>query len=251
MATCPSASPHTDVVVYVLNAGGDGNIQGFRRNPTGILDPIAGSDQPLSQAAPGPAQIEFSPNGRHLVVTEKATNRITFYDVHGQAFAGAPADAPRQADTPFGFEFTPAARSSCPRPPVAPLTRAQSRATSFRGNGHLSCSTDPSSTTETAACWVAITSNGRFAYVTNAGSASVSGYRIAANGHLTLLDADGVTGSTGGGPIDITFDRTSHHMYVLNSGSDTVSIFDVMPDGSLDAMGSVSTPDGAAGLVAY
>ena len=40
-------------------------------------------------------------------------------------------------------------------------------------------------------------------------------------------------------------------MYVLNAGADTVTIFDVAADGSLTAAGSVQTPDGAAGLVAY
>ena len=77
--------------MYVLNAGGDGNIQGFWRSSTGILTQIAGSNQPLSQAAPGPAQVEFSPNGRGLVVTEKATNRITFYRVHADGSASAPS----------------------------------------------------------------------------------------------------------------------------------------------------------------
>lgn len=53
--------------------------------------------------------------------------------------------------------------------------------------------------TETAACWVAIPQNGRFAYVTNAGSGTVSGISIGRRGGLELLDEDGVTGVTGEG----------------------------------------------------
>jgi hypothetical protein len=61
-------------VVYVLNAGGAGNISGFRINNAGRLSPISGSAQSLSSAASGPAQIEFDERGTRLVVTEKATN---------------------------------------------------------------------------------------------------------------------------------------------------------------------------------
>jgi hypothetical protein len=50
-------------------------------------------------------------------------------------------------------------------------------------------------TTETAACWAVVTRNGQYAYVTNAGSGTVSGYSVGSDGSLTLLDADGVTGS--------------------------------------------------------
>ena len=50
--------------VYVLNAGGASNISGFRLSTSGDLTPIAGSTRPLSGAGTGPAQIEFSPDGR-------------------------------------------------------------------------------------------------------------------------------------------------------------------------------------------
>ncbi len=82
---------------------------------------------------------------------------------------------------------------------------------------------------------------------------SISGYRISRSGELTLLDADGVTASTGDGsmPIDAAFDGSSKTLYVLNSGSDTIAIFARMADGSLDDRGSVPVLDGAAGLAAF
>ena len=42
-------------------------------------------------------------------------------------------------------------------------------------------------TTETAACWIAVTPNGKFAYAGNAGSASVTGYQVAPDGTTTLI----------------------------------------------------------------
>ena len=66
-------------LLYVLN-GGDGghaaNIAGFHIHDDGTLDAIAGSTRPLSGPSVGPAQVQFTPNGRQLVVTEKNTNLI-------------------------------------------------------------------------------------------------------------------------------------------------------------------------------
>ncbi|MEO6350993.1 MAG: beta-propeller fold lactonase family protein [Candidatus Limnocylindrales bacterium] len=240
-------------LVYVLYGGGDGNIQGFARSTDGILDPIVGSSQPLSQAAPGPAQIGFSPNGDNLVVTEKGTNRITFYDVDDNGAAGAPEWRSSAGATPFGFEFTGNGTLLVSEAFGGAPDASATSSYRFRPNGNLRVLDGPVFTTETAACWVAITNNGNYAYVTNTGSGSVSGYSVADNGDLTLLDADGVTASTGVGssPIDAAFDATSEHLYTLLAGSDKIAILDRMADGSLDNMGSVTVADGAVGLAAY
>jgi hypothetical protein len=56
------------------------SITGFRlRN--GQLFPIAGSIRALSTTAVGPAQIEFTPDGGTLVVTEKNTNNIVTFTI--------------------------------------------------------------------------------------------------------------------------------------------------------------------------
>src|SRR5437899_2455341 len=57
-----SVTVHGDVL-YVLNAGGDGNISGFRVGNDGALAPLAGSTRPLSGSGVGPAQVAFSPTG--------------------------------------------------------------------------------------------------------------------------------------------------------------------------------------------
>src|SRR6266480_1725333 len=75
-----SLTVHGDVL-YVLNAGGDGNISGFRVGNDGTLAPLAGSTRPLSGSGVGPAQVSFSSTGAWLVVTEKTTNRLDIYAV--------------------------------------------------------------------------------------------------------------------------------------------------------------------------
>ncbi|MBA2569579.1 MAG: beta-propeller fold lactonase family protein [Chloroflexi bacterium] len=240
--------------VYVLHAGGNGSINGFDRSLSGQLTPIAGSMQPLSQAAAGPAQIEFSPDLDHLVVTEKATNRITFYDVDGAGVAGPPDSRASAGQTPFGFAFTRDGTLVVSEAFGGAPDASAASSYHFRPNGNLRLDSASVPTTETAACWVAITGDGRFAYLTNTGSGSVTGYAISDDGDLTRLDGNGVTGFAGAGssPIDADFDRKSRRLYVLLAGSNAIAIFDRADDGSLTSIGQVTgLPAGANGLAAY
>ncbi|HLO15727.1 MAG TPA: beta-propeller fold lactonase family protein, partial [Anaerolineales bacterium] len=95
-------------LLYVLNAGGSGNISGFIVGQDGSLSPLAGSTQPVSNGGvggtPGLAQIAFSSDGSTLVVTEKTTNLIDTYAVEG-GLADAPVTHPSAGTTPFGFAF--------------------------------------------------------------------------------------------------------------------------------------------------
>ena len=102
-----------------------------------------------------------------------------------------------------------------------------------------------------AACWVVATHSGRFAYTTNTGSASVSGYSIAADGTPTLLDSNGITAVTGKGPIDAGFSFGDRFLYVLDSGDHSISAFSVRHDGALSPVGTTTgLPAGANGLAA-
>jgi 6-phosphogluconolactonase len=240
-------------LLYVLN-GGDGatpaNIHGFLV-AFGQLIPLPGSSRPLSAALPDPAQIEFTPNGRHLVVTEKATNRIVTYRVGRFGYAGAPNAQPSAGETPFGFAFDPRGRlivseafGGAPDASVLSSYRVAS-------NGTISAIDPNVATTETAACWVVVTKDGGFTYTTNTGSNSISAYAIEADGGLTLLDADGRTADTGAGPIDASLSRANRFLYTLNDGAHEIQGFAVGSDGSLDSLGAVGgLPVGAVGLAA-
>jgi hypothetical protein len=88
----------------------------------------------------------------------------------------------------------------------------------------------------------------RFAYVTNTGSGSISGYRIGFDGEIELLDPDGRTGVTGGGPIDLALTDNGRFLYSLNTGTNTIGAFRVRPDGSLIELPFASgLPAGANG----
>jgi 6-phosphogluconolactonase (cycloisomerase 2 family) len=109
-------------------------------------------------------------------------------------------------------------------------------------------------TQQTAACWVVVSKNGHFAYTTNTGSSSISGYRVARNGALTLLNADGVTARTGSGssPLDAATSSDGKYLFALSPNIGTISSFRVRDDGSLQ-VGSIAdgVPLSASGLVAH
>jgi 6-phosphogluconolactonase len=99
-------------------------------------------------------------------------------------------------------------------------------------------------TTETAACWAIVSPNGRFTYTTNAGSSSISGYRIKYNGSLQLLDEDGVTRATGAGtnPLDMAMSRTGRHLYAISPATQQIVGFRVKLGGGLRHIQSVDVP---------
>ncbi|AMY08210.1 3-carboxymuconate cyclase [Luteitalea pratensis] len=106
-------------------------------------------------------------------------------------------------------------------------------------------------TTQTAACWVVVMPNGRFAYTTIAGSASISAYAIGFDAEITLVQANGRAGETGAGPGDIAITGNGRFLYTLNNGSHTIGAFEVQGDGAIRPIPTgATTPTGANGLAA-
>lgn len=240
-------------LLYVLNAGGIDNITGFNVSRRGKLTPLPGSTRLLSGTGTAPAQVQFNPQGNVLVVTEKATNLIDTYIVGDDGFASGPFVHASAGVTPFGFAFDRRGRMYVSD--AAGGVPGASSVSSYRvaGDGNIQAISPTAANTQTAACWVVISNDGRFAYTTNTGSGSISGYRIAKDGSLTLRDTDGRTGVTGdgSGPLDMSLSRDGRYLYTLNSGSNSIGAFGVAKDGGLTALpGFSGLPVSANGLAA-
>ena len=244
-------------LLYVLNAGGvvgnSDSITALVVGPDGTLSQLANSMRPLSTGDTGPAQIGFSPDGRFLAVTEKATNLIDTWRVGRDGFASNLVSNLSEGATPFGFAFGKRDILIVSEAVGGAADASSMSSYLLEDDGTLQVVNSEVPTTETAACWVVVTNDGRFAYTTNAGSGTVSGYRIAFDGTITLLDADGVTGNTGNesGPIDMALSNNGRFLFTLNSGNDTISAFRIHADGSLSPLpGASGIPAGANGLAA-
>ena len=238
-------------LVYVLNAGDAGNITGFTLSEHGRLHALPHSTRPLSSPAAGPAQVEFSPDGEVLVVTEKATNTISTYVVDDDGLAAGPQPQPSVGNTPFGFAFSHRGTLVVSEAFGGPAGTSALSSYDVSDGGELDVVSGSIGTTQTAACWVVITQDSRFAYTTNTGSHTISAYSLSPDGALTLLAANGVNGTTGVAPIDMALSGNGRFLYALNSGDGTISAFLVNADGSLTSQaGAGGLPASANGLAA-
>jgi len=236
-------------LLYVLNGAGAGGINGYTIGADGALTGLAGSAKPLSGAAmTAPGSIRINPSGTVLAVTEKATNKLDLYVLGADGTPSGPTVVPSPGPTPFGADFDEAGRYVLSQGNIGPNRAAVpdgSSASSLTLGSSLSASVLSNSvpTTETAACWVQITPDGRFAYTTNTGSGSITGFSISASGTLTPLSADGKTGITGTGtqPLDMAY--AGGYLYALTAGDRGIHAFRVGSDGSLTAL----TTAGVAG----
>jgi 6-phosphogluconolactonase len=249
--TRPISITAEDELVYVLNAGGNGNIAGFNWGRNGHLAAIQGSVRPLSTNASGPAQIQFNPSGRVLVVTEKATNKISTYEVGLNGVAAAGVARVSDGMTPFGFAFTYSGRLIVSNAAGGAANKSTLSSYNISSWGDLRVISSQVPDKQSAACWVVVSNDNRYCYTTNTGSGNISGYRIDARGGLTLLNADGVTATTGGGPIDFNFSENGRYLYTLNGKDKSISIHRYNSNGGLTAVGTVTgLPMGAVGIAA-
>ena len=238
-------------VLYALNAGSN-SIAGFDIGDGGQLTPNARASAALSAGASGGAAVRASRDGQVLVVTEKGSNTIDVFPVGSNGALGSPVSTASSGVAPFGFDFVTGDQIA--------ISEAGSAATSLYDltkTGSLTVESPSVSTNGQAApCWLIATTNGRFAYTANAGSGTISGYAVGAQGALQLLVPSGISGSTGAGttPLDLDLSRGDQYLYVLESGVGRIGAFAVASNGSLTALagiGGLAPQSGFQGLAAY
>ncbi len=250
-----SVTVHGDLA-YVLHAGRDaapGSITGFRLSPSGLRH-ITGSTRALSGAAVGPAQVSFSPSGRALLVTEKGTNKIDEFRVDAAGRAAVATIHASTGMTPFGFAITQRGQAIVSEAFGGAAEAGAVSSYQLGGTSGLTPVSGSVADTESAPCWVVLAKNDRFAYVSNTASGSISTYRVALDGSVTLASADGRDADTGEGskPIDMALSRNDGLLYVLDSGTAQISAFKVGAGGGLVSAGTTSgLPATAVGLAAY
>jgi 6-phosphogluconolactonase (cycloisomerase 2 family) len=247
----PASIAVHDELVYVLNAGGTGNVQGFRINGHHVR-PLNGSARSLGLAnssppnfLTSPGQVGFTPDGRKLIVTTKAS-RSTI-DVYQVGKDGRLSDHavlnPSATPVPFAFTFD--------RHGLLVMGEAGgSFVTTYdiQRDGTL---TGPQSQSDNqmALCWI-VEARGYY-YVSNTGSNTLSAFQIDGDGRPFLVGPTGVVATTGNGPIDLATADRGRFLYAQTGAAGTVEEFRVNRDGSLTRLGIVSgLPVGQEGIAA-
>lgn len=238
--------------LYVLNAGRMGAgaaIVPFGIDASGALVEIPGGAQPLPAGAVV-SQVLVSPNGGHVVVTDRGNDLILVYPVQTDGSLGAAVQTASAGQTAFGFAFANRdvliVSEAFGGAPDASATSSYR----LRSDGSADVVTASAPTTETAACWVDVARNGRYAYVTNTGSGTVTGYLVGRDGSLTSLDGDGVTATTGGEPLDAAISDRFYYVHARVT-NELVGFRIDHSDGSLTPVGSPAPlPATAVGVAA-
>jgi 6-phosphogluconolactonase len=225
--------------VYVLNSGGTPNVTTFAAAKDGTLTMVAGGSRDLP-GAQGAAEVSVAPDGSALVVSERLSNRLETLPLDSSGRPGAPVITPSNGTVPFGFAFGH-------RGDVLVSEAGASGVSSYRldGTGDLRSITASLPVGFGAACWLAASPNGRFAYTGNA-SGSITGFDVDPDGSLTALGTVALQPS----PRDLGFSRNGRYLYAVSPGSATapgrVTGYRVAADGSLTEITRV--PAAAAGM---
>ena len=219
--------------VYALNLVSN-TIGVLAINSDGSLTALPGKTKALAAGANGAAEVRVSPNGQWLVVSERVSNRLETFAVGKDGSLGDPVVTPAAGNTAFGFDFTTRGQAI-----VSEAASGSASSYNLLADGRLSVVSAAASTLQRATCWLIVDNSGRFAFTANAGSSTITGFAIDANGTLTRLTDSGVSADlgAGAGPLDLDMSRNGKFLYVLKNGTGTVGGFEVAGDGSLTSIG--------------
>jgi 6-phosphogluconolactonase len=250
----PNAIAEHGGLVYVLNTGGSSNVVGFHLH-SGELTPIVNSLQFLSTNTSGGSSLAFSPHGEFLVVTERLSNMIDVFLLHSDGTLSPMVLNPSAGPGAFSLSFASNGTALVSETGAAGVPDDSTVSSyTIQSTGTLSVITTSAPTLGSANCWNAVTPDGKFAYFSNAGSSSISGFAISPRGALTPLPGTVVGHNPSGATnLDIAISGDGKFLYTLNSGNGTVGIFGIQNDGTLRAVGSaggVSANSGFNGIAA-
>jgi 6-phosphogluconolactonase (cycloisomerase 2 family) len=234
-------------LVYVLDAGGEGFVSGYRIRD-GRLDAIDGSTRTLLLGnAPtpfflgSPAQVGFTPDGEHLVVTTKTHNTVDVFSVGEDGrLSAAPVKNPA-SPVPFAFGFDRAGHM------VLNFAGTSSLETfAVNDDNTITPVGAPVSDTRAALCW--ITPARGYQYASNTGSGDVSQFRVEADGTVVLVSpiaASGIPGATDSA-------AAGGFLYVQSGSTSTVHVFSIGAGGALSPIQLAGVPGGGSqeGIVA-
>jgi 6-phosphogluconolactonase (cycloisomerase 2 family) len=238
------------------------SVTGFHIHDNGTLTPIQHSTRLLSGIADsGCTMIGFSPDGKYLYAAERRAGgpdpksgfnegRISSFPVDpGSGTLDEPNIMTPFADGLYSFVFSKDGSELFTADQDGDIANLNGgMASSYNvDNGVLSpIETKGVPDDRTDSCWIALTNDNTLAFVSspfgdNGVGGSISSYRIAKDGSMTLIHSDASSDSgdsiqdngLNDGILDITLSRDSNYLYGLDGLSGGVFGFKVSPNGSL------------------
>ena len=194
-----------------------------------------------------PSAVVLSSKGDALFVANSASNSITAYAVNSDGTLTAAGSTQTQGIDPVSMAMDSAGHLFIVNEGSATISIFTVSGTDFMGPALFSTVT---ATTGTDPSAIAITSNGKFLYITDKVGGTVTEYNVDASGNLSQ-PVSYFVGTTPAALIITDLKNgsadTSNFLYVGNSGSNNVSAFSICDNPSTTC---VTQPDGALTPVA-
>ena len=237
----PIAVTEHNGTVYVLNAGGSGAIVVFKADGFGRLHEIQSSSAFLTGTNSGASSISVSPNGKWLVVIEKASNSIDVFPIHADGTLGTVVANKSVTAGVFATVFTAGGQLivSENQPNSGTDTSSISSYT-INANGTLTAITQSIPTFGNGNCWNAITPNGKWVFVDNSATSSVAGFSISSAGALSPI-ADTVVSTLpeGSTNLDMAISADGKYLFNVLSGAGQIGVFTINAGGTVNQLGSI------------
>src|SRR5712691_574210 len=245
-STPRSVAVHGDRV-YVLNTGGEPNVAGFALDGDRLVA-VEGSTR---RAGSDLAQVAFSPDGRTLLVTDRA-DKIYAFAIDGDGRAQDKVTHESSGATPYGFDLREDGVLVVTEAAGAQVGKASASSYKLGGPAQLAPVSGAVASTRSEVCWAVISKDGQTVFVTNFGDGTISTYAIDADGSIALRDAVAATTVDGTPGIrDEALSSDGEYLYALHADTGRVFGWKVGAGGELSAVGSANgLPLTAAGLAA-
>ena len=257
--------------LYALWAGGyaytanneqgyGGSISQYTIGPNGALTPMFTAK--ISTGGNDPRYIAADPLGKYIYISNITSNTVSQFTI-GPDGALAPMSTPTvlMGDLTGGKLYYPSGIAVNPTSQYAYVTLQQKgilNQYTIGADGKLSALTPPTVSSDTinasnAPVSIAIDPSGKWAYVADGGSNTVSQYAVGADGTLSaltpfLVSTGGKTGSGTATDVKIASTSSGEYVYVANYFDGTVAQFKIGADGTLSALSPLLVTAGTYAL---
>lgn len=255
----PVAVAQRGDLVYVVNAGGQGSVVGFRLESSGRLKQIDNATVFLTPfgGGAGGSSIAISPDGRFLLVIERIAGNLDAIPVTADGSLGSIVRTPSFPGAFTGI-FTPNGD--------AIVAQAGSASTSAVSSYSLNETTDSFSpispnvlTLGAASCWSVLTPDGTRLFASNTGSSTISEFDVdesnsATSGTVSPIVTTPVasTNPAGGTNLDIAVSSDGRFLFSIDSSAGAVSTFAIGDGLNLASeVGDLPQSVGFQGIAAY
>lgn len=241
----PTSLAFTAGVLYVTHQRGTNELGAYRVGDDGKLTALG--QYPVLQQDALPTEVSISSDHKYVVVNGFLSaltpttpgNTLLAYPINGDGTLGKAVSSATIGVGPFGGVFGHGAQAGTYVTADAAGTTATSY--SFSAGGAFYALSGPVKVAgQMAPCWIAITPDNRFVYVSNGGG-TISQFALDATGKLTLVNATAaaepsVKAGASSFAADAWISPDGKYLYQDYAGNDKIVVYKIGTDGSLTRM---------------